>query len=275
MRSLKKKQNYKSEEYFHNEWARSVSLDEIDVFSQFEGKTSPEYREVIRTLGKVKNKRILNLGCGLGEETVYLASLGARVTAIDISKGMLNFTKKLALKHEVKNISCYQMSAERLAFRNNNFDAVVGCNILHHVDIEKTILQVKRVLKADGMAVFSEPLAYNPIVNVYRSMATNVRTDHEHPLTYGDLERIRRVFPNMIHKEFHLFTLFIFAWFFIGERLHPNKVRYWKKIIIEAEKYKTAFKFLYSVDCVLLKLLPFLRRFCWVTVIKVQKNNAD
>ena len=122
-----------------------------------------------------------------------------------------------------------------------------------------------------GVAVFSEPLAYNPLINIYRAMAYNMRTDHEHPLNYNDLTKIKAVFPRMIHKEFQLFTLLIFVWFFIGERLHPNKVRYWKKIIIEAEKYKIAFKFLHSMDCILLKLLPFLRRFCWVTVIKVQK----
>jgi len=270
MRGLKKKQNYQSEEQLHNQWAQSVSLDEINIITQFQGVTSPEYKEVIKMIGNVKGKRILNLGCGLGEEAVYLAKLEAKVTAIDISNKMLSFTKRLALKYNVDNISYHRMSAEELIFDDALFDLVVGCNILHHVNIVKTINEVKRVLKKNGAAVFCEPLTYNPLINIYRAIADKVRTDHEHPLTYGDLERIRTIFPKMIHKEFQLFTLLIFVWFFIGERLHPNKVRYWKKIVTEAEKYKVPFKILHSFDKFILKVLPFLKRYCWITVIKVQ-----
>lgn len=271
MRGLAKTKNYQDEEHFHDQWAQSISVNQIDVIAQFQGETSPEYKEVIKMLGNVESKKVLNLGCGLGEEAVYLAKLGAKVAAIDISRKMLSVTKKLALlKYNVKNISYYHMSAEKLEFSNGTFDAVVGCNILHHVEILKTIKEVKRVLKTNGIGVFSEPLAYNPLINVYRAMASKVRTDHERPLTYGDLERIRKVFPNMIHKEFQLFTLLIFIWFFIGERLHPNKVRYWKKIVTEAEKYKVPFKILHGFDKFILKVLPFLKRYCWITVIKVQ-----
>jgi 2-polyprenyl-3-methyl-5-hydroxy-6-metoxy-1,4-benzoquinol methylase len=272
MRSLTKKRNYKSEEHFHDEWAKSAPIETIDIFAQFEGITSPEYKEAIALLGNVKGKNVLNLGCGLGEEATYLAILGAKVVAIDMSKEMLKATKKLAQKYNIdKNISYFSMSAEKLEFKKDSFDAVLGCNILHHVNIGKTILQIKKILKHNGIAVFCEPLAYNPLINIYRIMAYKVRTDHEHPLNYNDLKKIKTLFPNMIHKEFHLSTLLIFVWFFLGERLHPNKVRYWKKIIVEAEKYKTAFKVFYSIDCVILKLFPFLRKYCWVTLLRMQK----
>lgn len=273
MRGLTRQKNYQSEEHFHDEWAKSVSIKKINIFTQFEGPTTPEYKEVIKLLRGVNGKKILNLGCGLGEEAVYLATLGAKIVAIDVSKEMLKTAKKLAQKYKVgKKISFLCMSAENLEFEKNSFDAVIGCNILHHVDIDNTMLQVKKILKAGGVAVFSEPLAYNPLINIYRTMAYKVRTDHEHPLNYKDLAKIKTVFPNTTRKEFHLFTLFIFIWFFIGEGLHPNKVRYWKKIITEAKKYKTAFKILYNIDNIALKFLPFLKRYCWVTVIKAQKQ---
>lgn len=269
---MKKKQNFKSEEHFHDEWAHSVSVKELDIDAQFNGTTGPEYRQLIEYLGNVKGKKILNLGCGLGEEAVYLAKLGAQVVAIDISNGMIEATKKLAKKYKVSDkITYQQMDAEKLKFRDNYFDGIAGCNILHHVDIKKSIKEVKRVLKKKGVAVFSEPLIYNPVINVYRVMADQVRTDHERPLNDADMKYIKKVFPKMKHKEFHLFTLLIFVWFFIGERLHPNEARYWKKILTEAAKYEKPFKLLHMFDKTLFRIFPFFQKYCWVTVIRVEK----
>lgn len=266
------KKNRQSEEDFHDQWAMSVSIDDIDVIGQFEKGTTPEYRYMINLLGNITGKRILNLGSGIGEEAVYLAIKGADVTAIDISKEMLKKTQKLARHYKMdKKIQYTQMSAEELSFTENSFDAVFGCNILHHVNIEKAIMEVKRILKPNGVAVFLEPLIYNPIINIYRVMADKVRTDHEHPLSYKDLSTIKKHFPNFKNKQFHLFTLLIFVWFFVGEKIHPNKVRYWKKIIKDADKYQGAFKLLNKLDKIVLKILPFVNKYCWVTVIKVQK----
>ncbi len=269
---VSKQKNFQTEEKFHDEWAKTVSIENLNVIAQFEGPTSPEYNKAIRLLPDVKNKNILNLGCGLGEEAVYLAILGAKVVAIDISNAMLKTTEKLAKKYKVnKNITFQKMSCEDMAFKNNSFDAVFGCNILHHVNIKKTVLEVRRVLKPKGIAVFVEPLAYNPVINIYRRMAYKVRTDGEHPLFMSDIKQIGEVFPNTIHYEFHFFTLLIFIWFYLVERQNPNKVRYWKKIINEANKYQNIFKVLYLLDKGILFLFPFLRRYCWITVIKSQK----
>ncbi len=267
-----KQKNFQTEEGFHDEWAKLASIENLNVIAQFEGSTSPEYNKAIRLLPDVKNIKILNLGCGLGEEAVYLAILGAKVVAIDISNEMLKTTKKLAKKYKVnKNITYRKMSCEDMKFKNNSFDAVLGCNILHHVNIKKTVKETKRVLKPKGVAIFAEPLAYNPVINLYRRMAYKVRTDDEHPLFMSDIKQIKEVFPNTSHYEFHLFTLLIFIWFFLVERQNPNKVRYWKKIINEANKYKNSFKALYFLDKSTLFLFPFLKRYCWITVIKSQK----
>lgn len=268
---FKKEHNNKSEEVFHDEWAKSAQANLVDILEQFDGITSPEYKEAVGNLGEINDKKILVLGCGLGEEAIYLGFKKGKITTIDISGEMLKFTKKLAKKNNVNNIKFYKMSAEKMSFKDNSFDLILGCNILHHVNVKKTIKEVKRILKPNGIASFSEPLKYNPIINAYRVLASNVRTDHEHPLGYKDIEAIKKVFPNTQHVEYHLFTLLIFVWFFIGERIHPNRVRYWKKIIYEAEKYASSFKILFNIDKVILRLFPFLRKYCWVTVIKVIK----
>lgn len=103
-------------------------------------------------------------------------------------------------------------------------------------------------------------------------MANHVRTEGEQPLNGADLNSIRSIFPTMKHREFQLLTLLIFVWFYAVEFNHPNETRYWKKIIKENKKYSRPFGILYALDIKVLKLLPFLRKYCWVTVMEMKKN---
>lgn len=260
----------KNEKYFHDEWASTTDVKKIDVRTPFEGSTSPEYKAAVKELGNVKDKRVLNIGCGLGEEAVYLALLGAKVTAIDLSVEMINLTKELAKTHKVNNLAYRVMDGESLTFKDEYFDMVLGCSVLHHANLNKMVKQSSRVLKKGGIAVFLEPLKYNPVINIYRKMANNVRTKDEHPLGSDDYKAISKHFSKITHKEYQFFTLLIFVWFYLAEGLHPNKVRYWKKIVFEHDRYATIFKFLNFFDLILLKI-PFLRKYCWVTVVKCIK----
>lgn len=261
------KVNKKHEMHFHDEWALSVAVEEIDARAPFEGGTSPEYESAMKALGDMRNKSILNIGSGLGEEAVYMALKGAKVTAIDLSPEMVSMTRRLAKVYKVRNIRYFVMDAEKLEFKDQTFDGVLGCAVLHHGNIKKMIKQTSRVLKKGGTAVFVEPLKYNPVINIYRKMATSVRTEDEHPLGKEDIDLISRYFSKTQTREFQFFTLIIFVWFYFIERLHPNNARYWKKIVWEKDKYEKYFKLLLAIDNILLKL-SFLRKYCWVVVIK-------
>lgn len=62
-------------------------------------KTDPvkryaQYPEAIKILGKVKNKRVLDIGCGSGLLTAQLAKKGAKVIGYDVSKGQIELAKK-------------------------------------------------------------------------------------------------------------------------------------------------------------------------------------
>ena len=48
--------------------------------------------------------------------------------------------------------------------------------------------EIRRVLKPGGRFFSYDPLAYNPAINVYRKMATEVRTPDEQPLTRADVQ---------------------------------------------------------------------------------------
>ena len=260
------------EQKFHDTWADSINVEDLDIYSDFSAPTMPEYRYALSLLGALPGKALLDLGCGAGETSVYMAKQGAMVTAVDLSGKMVELTRKLATLWQLADrVQAVQMAAEALAFPDASFDLVFGNSVLHHIDLQMAGSEISRVLKPHGKAVFLEPLAYNPIIEVYRHMAKSVRTPTEHPLTYGDLDILRLFFSQVRHENFQLCTLAIFLWFFLGERVRPNQERYWKKIVREGWRYQTAFERLYALDQFLFRLLPPLKRFCWVTVIECQK----
>lgn len=264
--------NLKREEDFHDNWAKTINLDDLCVYQAFEGPVSPEYHFAVRLLGHLKGKKILNPGCGAGEEAVYLAKKGVNVYAIDISSEMLKLSAKLAKHFKLKKgITFHKMNAEDLNFPDEYFNLIFGNSILHHIDIEKASQEFKRILKKGGKAVFIEPLFYNPVINLYRSLAKQVRTADEHPLKRQDIRIFKKHFRQVNHYEFHFFTLLIFCYFFIFEGISPNKDRYWKRIIRYGKRYAGAFNILYFFDRMILTIFPPLRWLCWATVIEAIK----
>lgn len=262
--------NFKKEEKFHDHWADSIDLNCVMIDESFEACTSPENKFILKKLGKLKGKRILELGCGAGEPSIYFAKKGALVTATDLSTGMLKVVRKLSEKCGVE-VQTVQCRSDKIPFPDSSFDIVYAANLLHHVEHEPTLREAYRVLKKNGLFVSYDPLAHNPIIKVYRRMATEVRTKDETPLKMADLKKFRKIFKKVDHTATWFFTLWIFLRFYLIERVHPNKERYWKKILIEHKRLEKSYKRLERLDNILFKVLPFMKRYCWNIVIIARK----
>jgi hypothetical protein len=149
----------------------------------------------------------------------------------------------------------------------SRFDIIYAGNLLHHVDIEETIIRIKPYLAAGGIFVTWDPLAYNPAINVYRSMATDVRTPDEHPLKWGDIKLFHKHFGKVETKYFWLTTLLIFVIMALAQRRNPNKERFWKVVVEEGTKWAWLYRPLEKIDRFLLTILPPMRLLCWNVVI--------
>lgn len=254
------------EEFFHDDWANSIDPADVMVDEYFEACTSPENRIILQRLGNLKDKKVLDLGCGAGEASVYFAKKGAHVTAADISGGMLEVVQQVAARHNTSVITKRSVS-HALDCNDESFDIVYAANLLHHVEIEPTLAEVKRVLKPGGVFVCWDPLAHNTLINIYRRIATNVRTENEHPLRMSDIKTFKHFFSKVSYKATWFFTLWIFIKFYFIERIDPNKERYWKKILIDHRRLEKTYSFLEKLDQLFLRLFPFMRRYCWNIVL--------
>jgi 2-polyprenyl-3-methyl-5-hydroxy-6-metoxy-1,4-benzoquinol methylase len=260
-------QRIQNERDFHDAWAESEDVEKIDVRGSNEVCTAPEMRYITKRLGDIKGKRLLDVGCGLGEASVYFAMQGADVTSSDLSQGMLDATTRLATANGVA-VHQHIASAEDMQLPpDTKFDIIYAGNLLHHVDIDETISRIKGHVAPGGVFITWDPLHYNPAINIYRAMATDVRTPDEHPLKMSDVRTFRKHFGTVETRYFWLTTLIIFVLMALGQRRNPNKERFWKVILQEGNKWAWLYKPLEMVDRVLLAVLPPLRLLCWNIVV--------
>lgn len=258
------------ERIFHDDWASTITVESIRVEDYFEACTAPENRFIVQQMGDLQGKYLLDLGCGAGENSVYFAKRGAVCVASDYSPGMVQVTLQLAERHGVGIEGCVA-DAMTLHFPDNSFDYVYASNLLHHLpNPEGAIAEMHRVLKPGGKACFWDPLRHNPVINIYRRMATAVRTPDEMPLHIDMVEFVRSQFSEIAYNTFWLATLWIFLQFYLIEGVDPNKERYWKKIIEECDRLEPEYQFLEKIDG-WLKKLPLIERFAWNLAVVATK----
>ena len=109
-------------------------------------------------LGDVTGKTVLEFGCGDGMNTVMLAKRGAKVIAFDISAELVALAAKRVEANGCRGVEFVLASAHTLPLKDESVDVVFGMAILHHLDLELSSQQVRRVLKKGGRAIFKEPL---------------------------------------------------------------------------------------------------------------------
>jgi len=201
---------------------------------------------------KAKKKIVLDYGCGVGNITQKIARfnpkklVGIDISDISINKAIIN-AKNLNLQIEYLVDNC-----ESTKLKENTFDLVFGSGILHHLNIEKSISEINRVLKINGEMVFLEPLGNNPLINLYRKLTPNSRSIDEHPFIEKDFNLINSLFKNINIKYYGFFTLVFFLFY-----KNP------KKLLL--------FKILFKLDYYFFKI-KYFKNFAWSILIIAKKN---
>jgi 2-polyprenyl-3-methyl-5-hydroxy-6-metoxy-1,4-benzoquinol methylase len=162
--------------------------------------------------------QLLDFGCGWGTNTIVFAKMGYRVEGFDISSKNVDATLKLAAKYDVADrVQARVDVAEALSYPADTFDVLVGIDILHHIDISKTMGEVRRVLKPGGVAFFREPveqvvfdrLRNSKLVTRYwpnqKSFEKHI-TDDERKLNKHDIAIMRIAFPSMQSESFRMLS---------------------------------------------------------------------
>ena len=208
-------QSVAQEADFFDRWAtqRAKDLEPLDTLVlrryQTPGKVYPK-ESCFRLLGDLRGKAILDVGCGEGEDSILLASLGARVTGLDVSPGAIELARKRAALSGLSDRTdflCAPLNAAALP--GSTFDVIWIDNVLHHVldDLEGTMRALLKSAKPGALVVCMEPLNLNETLRKIRFLVpvhTEV-TPGERPLEKADLAVLERLIPGLRRRHFNLF----------------------------------------------------------------------
>jgi SAM-dependent methyltransferase len=152
----------------------------------------------------IKSKDLLDYGCSNGWMVERYAEFGAgSIAGIDISEtGIDEAIKKYG--HFAK---FYVGDAHKTPFPDKCFDVVAGRSILHHLDFDKALHEIARILRPGGRAIFIEPLGGNPAGKLIRSLTPKARTRDEAPLSRKQIQFGDSLLGNQEHLFFNLVTV--------------------------------------------------------------------
>ncbi len=225
---------------------------------------------LMKYLGSIGGKKVLELGCGHGVFSVFLAKQGAKVAGLDIGPSLIASANMLA---GINQVDCEfrEASILQLPFEANSFDIVVGMRILHHlshIDLIKAVQETHRVLKENGIAVFSEPVEnskifdfiqklfpagkkgdryYRPSVLQRKAWGKYIETLDDRPLTTEELIAAGRLFRTVEKQSYGLLIRL--------QRLVGRRFR----------------RALFAIDKVLLGSVHPLRYFCQYVLVQYRK----
>lgn len=95
------------------------------------------------------NMKLLDVGMGNGELSIYFAQKGYEVTGTGLSMDSYNLVKSDIEKYHIRIDECY---AEKMPFDDAEFDIVVASHVLEHVpNLGLALQEIRRVLKPQGM----------------------------------------------------------------------------------------------------------------------------
>lgn len=187
-----------------------------------------------------KKEPIVDFGSGTGRVTMFLLEKGFKIYSIDISKKSLDKLKKIALWLKLKQLDTFTSIP-----KNKKFNAIVGADILHHVDINTYIPKFYKSLSTNGKVIFSEPGAFNLSWYLYLSIFYDWSI--EKGLTQCSYSNLMNKFKKFGFKKIKI----------IGLGLFPRPFFNWSKKLCRLNDY--------------LGNLPFLKLFAYRYIIEAEK----
>lgn len=251
---------WEREREFHDALAHELDVDALTQHGQ------PDDLDLalLKLAGDVRGRTILDAGCGQGDLTLHLLSQGAHVTALDVSPGMIDVVRRRArrLGDRVGELTTVAAPLEHSELADASFDLVLGKFILHHVDVASGSMELRRLLRPGGRAIFIENAGDNALLTFARNRLAGrfgiprLGTEDEHPLTAGDIDELRGAFTTVTahYPVFEFLVLF-----------DRQVLRF---------RYPRVSRVIRGLDNAVHRLAPRLRRFSYRVIVDLEIARA-
>jgi ubiquinone/menaquinone biosynthesis C-methylase UbiE len=254
---MKSEQTVFTKEDVRNFWNRNVCQTEFikgearGTKSFFEKAEEIRYKyhfylvELLDWIAKEKpTGKLLEIGCSMGTDLIQLARKGMQVTGVDLTDEGIALAKK---RFELYGLPANLIvgDAEQLPFEDNTFDVVYSFGVLHHTpDTQKSIDEVRRVLKPDGIAVIMlyNTNSFNYIVHRVLDAPFDGNRKDRCPIERSyDRKEVTALFSKFskvtLEKEYFMTTGYGVVWHLLPKLLHRKLGNIWGwHYIIKAKK---------------------------------------
>ncbi len=140
-----------------------------------------------------KTDKILDLGCGNGQNSIKAAKIAKQVIGLEIDQTLLAIAKKSAQLKRLKNIVFKKGDLEKkLILKDNSFNGIIFLDVLEHLRNRDQILrELKRVLKPSGYLFLGVPSSETSWKNVQREAGICSFSDPDHKIEFSEPQIIR------------------------------------------------------------------------------------
>jgi len=115
------------------------------------------------------NSKILEVGCGTGQLSLFLKRFNRIICGIDLSIPSLTLAEEFRLRNQIENVFFAKMNIFNLQFKNEIFDYVISNGVLHHTyNTEVAFSKILKPLKKGGYVIIG-------LYHKYGRLYTNVR----------------------------------------------------------------------------------------------------
>ena len=125
-------------------------FDEVEARKYFVEPHIPKFADFRRW----KGKKVLEIGCGIGTDTINFARAGAKVTAVDLTENSLAVARQRAEVFGLSDrVNFYQANAERLSdyIPADTYDLVYSFGVIHHTPHpDRVLAQVRKFMNAES-----------------------------------------------------------------------------------------------------------------------------
>jgi len=198
--------------------------------------------DALHEIMKSDRPRVLDLGAGIGHLALPLAQLGARVTAIEPARTMLQRLRQSALRDALA-VNGIHASAESLPLPADSIDLAVIADALHFLDAELTAVELMRVLSPRGvLCVIRSELAETPymkqVVRIMEESAPRRPRETGYAVTQigamlGVVWEPPRVFDDETPMEHDRVEQILRTISFIGPAMNPDRFAIFSRRIRE------------------------------------------